>query len=61
MLLVGPLPRWIRRKKWDIVIDWHLEPYYGEPHQSRNELYYGKPQAGTTKFHAYATAGIVQY
>ena len=60
-LMVGPQPRWMRRKKWDIAIDWHLEPYYGEPHQSRNELYYGKPQAGTTKFHAYATACIVHY
>lgn len=60
-LMTGPLPRWMRRRKWDVAIDWHLEPYYGEPHQSRNELYYGKPQAGTTKFHAYATACIVHY
>lgn len=60
-LMTGPLPRWMRRRTWQVAIDWHLEPYYGEPHQSRNELYYGKPQAGTTKFHAYATACIVQY
>jgi len=60
-LMTGPLPRWMRRRKWQIAIDWHLEPYYGEPQRSRNELYYGKPQAGTTKFHAYATACIVQY
>jgi hypothetical protein len=60
-LMSGALPRWMRRRKWEVAIDWHLEPYYGEPQHSRNELYYGKPQAGTTKFHAYATACIVQY
>lgn len=59
-LMSGSLPRWMRRRKWEVAIDWHLEPYYGEPQHSRNELYYGKPQAGTTKFHAYATACIVQ-
>lgn len=56
-----PLSRWMRRHSWDVAIDWHLVPYYGEPQQSRNELYYGKPHLGTTKFHAYASACIVQY
>jgi hypothetical protein len=37
-----------------------LVPYYGKPDKSRNELYYGKPQQGTSKFHAYASACIVQ-
>jgi hypothetical protein len=60
-VLAFPLSRWMRRKKWEVAIDWHLVPYYGKPHKSRNELYYGKPHAGTTKFHAYATACIVQY
>jgi len=41
---------------WNVAIDWHLQPYYGQPFQSRNELYYGKPKLGTAKFHAYATA-----
>jgi hypothetical protein len=59
--LTGQLPRGLRRQSWQVAIDWHLIPYYGEPHKSPNELYYGKPQHGTTKFHAYATACIVQY
>ena len=59
--LTGHLSRGMRRHKWEVAIDWHLVPYYGEPKQSRNEIYYGKPRQGTKKFHAYATACIVEY
>lgn len=59
--LTGHLSRGMRRRSWDVAIDWHLVPYYGQPHKSRNELYYGKPRQGTTKFHAYATACVVVY
>lgn len=59
--LTGRLPRRMRRRAWEVAIDWHLQPYYGEPQKSRNELYYGQPKQGTTKFHAYASACIVQY
>lgn len=59
--LTGPLPRWLRRPRWQVAIDWHLVPYYGQPHQSRNELYYGKPRQGTKQFHAYASACIVDH
>jgi len=59
--LTGYLPRRLRRRAWRVAIDWHLVPYYGQPKQSRNELYYGKPQHGTTTFHAYASACIVEY
>jgi hypothetical protein len=59
--LIGHLPRRMRRRVWQMAIDWHLVPYYGEPQHSRNELYYGKPRQGTSRFHAYATACIVQY
>jgi hypothetical protein len=59
--LTGPLPRQLRRRGWQVAIDWHLEPYYGQPDRSRNELYYGKPQQGTDKFHAYASVCIVEY
>lgn len=52
-------PRILRRCKWDIAIDWHLTPYYGEPFKTRNEIYYGKPRQGTKNFHAYATACII--
>jgi hypothetical protein len=53
--------RRLRRRHWQVAIDWHLVPYYGKPAKSRNEIYYGKPRQGTTKFHAYATACVVQY
>jgi Transposase DDE domain len=59
--LADPWPKRLRRYAWQVAIDWHLIPYYGEPERSRNELYYGKPRQGTTQFHAYATACIVQH
>lgn len=59
--LTGYLPRRMLRRKWQLAIDFHLSPYYGQPHRSRNELYYGKPRQGTKNFHAYATACIVEY
>jgi hypothetical protein len=63
-LNVGLTASWsgrLRRRRWQVAIDWHLVPYYGEAHRSRNELYRYKMQKGTTHFHAYATACIVQY
>lgn len=59
--LTAQLPRRMRRRRWQVAIDWHLSPYYGQPQQSRNELYYGKPRQGTKKFHAYASACIVEH
>lgn len=59
--LTGRLPRRLRRRQWQLAIDWHLSPYYGRPHRSRNELYYGKPRQGTKNFHAYASACIAEY
>lgn len=59
--LTAELPRRMRRRRWQVAIDWHLSPYYGQPQQSRNELYYGQPRQGTKKFHAYASACIVEH
>ncbi len=59
--LTFQMPHRLRRRPWVIAIDFHLEPYYGEPSVSRNELYYGESRQGTTTFHAYATACIIQY
>jgi hypothetical protein len=59
--LTVPLPRNLRRRAREVAIDWHLDPYYGQPEKSRNEIYYGAPKQGTTKFHAYASACIVEY
>lgn len=59
--LTGYLPRRMRRGSREVAIDFHLVPYYGRPHKSRNELYYGKPRQGTKHFHAYASACVVEY
>ena len=59
--LTNSLSRSMRRRKWRVAIDWHLVPYYGEHQQSRNELYHSRAQLGTTTFHAYATACIVDH
>jgi hypothetical protein len=59
--LTTSLPRRLLRRQWQVAIDWHLVPYYGEAHRSRNEIYRSKQRQGTTYFHAYATACIVQY
>jgi Transposase DDE domain len=61
LTLVNHLPRRLRKRSWNVAIDFHLEPYYGKPQRSKNELYYGDAKAGTTTFHAYATACIVEY
>lgn len=59
--LADPLPRRMRRRAWEVAIDWHQVPYYGEPEKSRNELCSGKPKQGTRRFHTYASACIVEY
>ncbi len=59
--LTGQLPRRLRRRRWQVAIDWHLTPYYGHPYASRNEIYYGKPRQGTKQFHAYASACIIDH
>jgi len=41
--LTNHLPRRMRRRAWQVAIDWHLVPYYGEPESSRNELFHYKP------------------
>lgn len=58
--LTAGWPRRGRRRRWPVAIDWHLVPYYGEAYHSRHEIYRSKQRQGTTHFHAYATACIVQ-
>jgi Transposase DDE domain len=58
--LLGAGLRRLRRRAWPVAIDWHLVPYYGRPQRSHNEIYRSKPRQGTSRFHAYATACIVQ-
>lgn len=58
--LVAPLPSQLRHGAWQVAIDLHLSPYYGQPEKDRNELFYGAAKQGTKQFHAYASACIVQ-
>jgi hypothetical protein len=58
--LVHQLPRGVLKRARRLAIDYHEIPYHGEPLKHANELCRGKPKSGTTKFHAYATACIVE-
>jgi hypothetical protein len=55
-----PIGRGLRRHAWQVAIDWHLVPYSGQPQRRKNELDTSKPKQGTSRFHASATACIVQ-
>lgn len=57
--LLSQLPSWMLKRKWEIAIDLHLSPYYGQPMHDKSELYTNKRRQGTSRFHAYATACIV--
>lgn len=54
------LPKALFARGREVAIDWHLIPYHGQPRQHANELYHSLPKSGTTKFHCYATACIVE-
>jgi hypothetical protein len=57
--LHGHLPKALFRKAREIAIDITLLPYYGEPQHDVSEIYRSQRKAGTSRFHAYATACIV--
>jgi len=58
--LCGHLPKRMNSRARRIAIDLHLTPYHGQPYRNANELYHSQPKSGTTKFHAYATACVVE-
>ncbi len=58
--LCGHLPKCLASRARRIAIDFHLIPYHGEPKWRANEVYRSQPKSGTTKFHAYATACVVE-
>jgi hypothetical protein len=58
--LCGHLPKRLAYKARRVAIDWHLIPYHGEPLRYAKELYHSQPKSGTTKFHAYATACVLE-
>jgi hypothetical protein len=55
------LPKALFRKSRRIAIDLTLIPYHGQPYQDEKEIYRSLPKSGTTHFHAYATAAVVQF
>lgn len=53
------LPKSLSRKSRIIAIDLTLIPYHGRPWKDVSEIFRSKPKAGTSHFHAYATAAVV--
>jgi Transposase DDE domain len=58
--LQADLPQALRRRRRPLAIDLHLVPYHGRPLQDAKEVYRGKAKDGTSHFHAYATAYVIQ-
>ena len=59
-VLAERLPPDLPRHPWHVAIDLTLLPYYGEAFEDPSELRRGPAKAGTTHFHAYATAYVVR-
>jgi hypothetical protein len=58
--LAGHLPKPLRKRRQVLAIDLTLVPYHGQPFRDPNEIYRSQAKDGTSHFHAYATAYIVQ-
>ena len=59
--LADRLPKSFRKRPQRIAIDLSEIPYHGQPQQNPNEVRRGKPKSGTTHFHVYASAYVVQH
>ena len=59
-LLVAHPPDDVGQRPQRVAIDLTLLPYYGRPAMEAGELRRGAAKAGTTRFHAYATAYLVR-
>jgi hypothetical protein len=58
--LQGDLPKALRQRRRPLAIDLHLVPYHGQPLHDDDEVYRSKAKHGTSHFHAYATAYVIQ-
>src|SRR5262249_26824274 len=56
--LAAGLPKALRRRRKP-ALDLALLPYHGAPQERAEEVYPGRPKAGPSHFHAYATAYVV--
>lgn len=59
--LATDLPKPFFRRGQRIAVDLTLIPYHGQAQQDESEIRRGQPKSGTTHFHAYATAYVVQH
>ena len=59
--MAGEWPKSLKRRAWQVAIDYHEVPYNGQPQKTKNQFRRSKPKDGTSKFHTYATACIVHY
>jgi Transposase DDE domain len=58
--LQGDLPASLRRRRQPMAIDLTLIPYHGKPLRDLSEIFRSQAKSGTTHFHAYATAYVIQ-
>ena len=59
-MLAQRLPKRLQKKARWIASDLVLVPYHGEPHQDPAEVVRSQAKHGTSHFHAYATAFVVE-
>src|SRR3954471_22783387 len=59
--LAGYLPQTLRKHLQRLAIDLTLIPYHGQPFHDPAEIYRSQAKDGTSHFHAYATAYVVQH
>ena len=57
--LVSKVPRALKSKSRVVAMDLTLLPYYGKARYHDKEIYRSKSKAGTSSFHAYATAVVI--
>lgn len=59
--VVTNLPRSLLRRKRAVAIDLTLIPYHGLPDRDPGELFHGAAKSGTSKFHGYASAYVIDH
>lgn len=62
--LAATLPRALKKKRKNrlrLAIDLTLIPYHGQPEADPREIYRSQAKSGTSHFHAYASAYLVQH
>lgn len=59
--LSAELPRSLLKRRQRLAFDLTLLPYHGQPFCDPKEIYRSKPKSGTSHFHAYASAYVVEH